>query len=108
MFDIVSTKSALKKVLKKELITVNRVIATTATMISGGETIQLHFLEEKLPNKIFTQTLTIQFEDTYVAVIDKPAGILVSGNTFKTVANALCKPLMLLPVFPINSKPVVA
>lgn len=29
------------------------------------------------------------FEDDYLAAIHKPAGILVSGNTFKTIANAL-------------------
>lgn len=29
------------------------------------------------------------FEDDYLAVIHKPAGILVSGNTFKTITNAL-------------------
>jgi 23S rRNA pseudouridine1911/1915/1917 synthase len=29
------------------------------------------------------------YEDEYLAVIHKPAGLLVSGNSFKTVANAL-------------------
>lgn len=29
------------------------------------------------------------FEDDYLALIHKPAGILVSGNSFKTIANAL-------------------
>lgn len=29
------------------------------------------------------------FEDEYLAVIHKPAGILVSGNSFKTIAHAL-------------------
>lgn len=29
------------------------------------------------------------YEDDYLAVVHKPAGILVSGNSFKTVANAL-------------------
>jgi len=31
----------------------------------------------------------VLFEDDYLAVIHKPAGILVSGNTFKTITNAL-------------------
>lgn len=29
------------------------------------------------------------FEDDHLAVIQKPAGLLVSGNTFKTITNAL-------------------
>lgn len=35
--------------------------------------------------------LNVLFEDDHLAVIHKPAGILVSGNTFKTVANALAQ-----------------
>lgn len=31
------------------------------------------------------------FEDDYLAIIHKPAGILVSGNSFKTIANALAQ-----------------
>ena len=31
------------------------------------------------------------FEDNHLAVIRKPAGILVSGNRFKTIANALAQ-----------------
>lgn len=33
--------------------------------------------------------LDILFEDEYLAAIHKPAGILVSGNSFKTIGNAL-------------------
>ncbi|WP_365940706.1 pseudouridine synthase, partial [Winogradskyella sp.] len=35
--------------------------------------------------------LDVLFEDDYLAVIHKPAGILVSGNSFKTIANALAQ-----------------
>jgi len=35
--------------------------------------------------------LKVLFEDEYLAVIHKPAGILVSGNSFKTIANALAQ-----------------
>jgi len=35
--------------------------------------------------------LEVLFEDDYLAVIHKPAGILVSGNSFKTIANALAQ-----------------
>ena len=33
--------------------------------------------------------MTVLFEDEYLALIHKPAGILVSGNAFQTIANAL-------------------
>lgn len=85
------TKSALKKVIKKKLITVNDVIATSATLIRGGERIRLSILTEVSPSKKLVFPLTVLFEDDYLAVIHKPAGILVSGNSFKTIANALAQ-----------------
>lgn len=33
--------------------------------------------------------LRVLFEDEHLAVVFKPAGILISGNSFKTIANAL-------------------
>ncbi len=89
---LIPTKSALKKALKKNYITVNDKPATTATFIKGGETIVLSIPEEEnkeLAKKEFILPLKILFEDEYLAVIHKPAGILVSGNKFKTIANAL-------------------
>uniref|UniRef100_UPI004049E1D9 RluA family pseudouridine synthase n=1 Tax=Flavobacterium sp. TaxID=239 RepID=UPI004049E1D9 len=83
------TKSALKKVLKKNFITVNGTIATTATLIKGGEHITLSIPEEIKPSKQLVFPLNVLLEDDYLAIIHKPAGILVSGNGFKTIANAL-------------------
>ena len=89
IFQAALTKSALKKALKKQYITVNGLIATSATFINGGECISLSILEEVSPKKKLVFPLEVLFEDNYLAVIHKPAGILVSGNSFKTIANAL-------------------
>ena len=83
------TKSALKKALKKKYITVNDIIATSATFINGGETIRISVPEKVSPKKKLVFPLKVLFEDEYLAVIHKPAGVLVSGNSFKTIANAL-------------------
>ncbi|MEB8346760.1 RluA family pseudouridine synthase [Flavobacteriaceae bacterium KMM 6898] len=83
------TKSALKKAIKKKFITVNDVIATSGTLINGGECISLSISKEVIPNKKLVFQLKVLFEDDHLAVIHKPAGILVSGNSFKTIANAL-------------------
>lgn len=87
------TKSALKKALKKQYITVNDAIATTATLIHGGESISLNLPKEINPSKQLIFPLKVLFEDEYLAIIHKPAGILVSGNSFKTIANALLQNL---------------
>ncbi|WP_318036599.1 RluA family pseudouridine synthase [Winogradskyella bathintestinalis] len=49
--------------------------------------------ENVIPKKRFHLNLKVLFEDDYLAVIHKPTGILVSGNHFKTIANALVQNL---------------
>lgn len=93
LFAHIPTKSALKKALKKKCIQVNGVIATTATIINGGETIIFTPAESNASDKKLKLRLTVLFEDEYLAAILKPAGILVSGNSFKTIANALSQNL---------------
>ena len=88
VFETVSTKSALKKALKKGLIKVDGKIATSAIFIRGGEKITLYQSEEKQYQKKLRLSLEVVFEDDYLAIINKPAGILVSGNKFKTIVNA--------------------
>ncbi len=84
-----STKSAFKKAIKKQFVSVDEVVATTATFIYGGETIKLSIPEESKPKKALIFPLKVLFEDDYLAAIHKPAGILVSGNKFMTITNAL-------------------
>ncbi|ASV28772.1 RluA family pseudouridine synthase [Maribacter cobaltidurans] len=83
------TKSSLKKAIRKNLILVDGKIATTATYILGGETISLREAPIKESKKKLQLPLEIVFEDDHLAVVAKPPGILVSGNGFRTIANAL-------------------
>lgn len=62
-------------------------------MIKGGESIVLSVPETKNTGKQLIFPLHVIFEDEHLAAIHKPAGILVSGNSFKTVARALPKNL---------------
>lgn len=68
-------------------------MATTAIFINGGETITLEIKENTAPKKNLILQLEVLFEDEHLAAIRKPAGILVSGNSFKTIANALSQNL---------------
>lgn len=88
IFDLIPTKSGLKKAVKKGLILINGEKATTAQFINGGEKIEL--LEEKsVSKKPFIKHLDVLFEDEDLAIIIKPNGILTSGNAFATIANCL-------------------
>ena len=89
IFEAFLTKSAWKKALKKKYITVDDAVATSATFIHGGETIKLIIPEEKSSGRKLILPLQVLFEDEHLAMIRKPGGILVSGNIFKTIANAL-------------------
>ena len=89
LFSSCATKSALKKILNKGLIRVNGEKATTATFIHGGEDIELIKKEISEPEHQLEYELHVLYEDEHLAAIYKPAGIAVSGNKFKTVANAL-------------------
>lgn len=89
IFPTITTKSALKKVLKKELVLVNGSIGATGTFITGGERIELKEAPERRTTRPVVLDLKVVYEDEYLAVIEKPAGIAVSGNRFLTVANAL-------------------
>jgi 23S rRNA pseudouridine1911/1915/1917 synthase len=89
IFRSILSKSALKKEIKKELILINGVIANTATFIQGGESIQLLKDEIRQKSAKLILKLEVCFEDDHLAIINKPAGIVVSGNKQKTIANAL-------------------
>ncbi len=93
IFPTITTKSALKKALKKELISIDGKLAKTATFIYGGEVIRFNTPPEERLKRPFVLKLEIIYEDDYLAVIHKPSGILVSGNRFKTIANALLQNL---------------
>lgn len=93
IFNTVPTKSGIKKAIKKKLIFIDDVIATTAIYISGGEKIELFQSENSSTFERLKLDLEVAFEDDYLAIICKPAGILVSGNKFVTIANGLTQNL---------------
>ncbi|MGJ8743070.1 RluA family pseudouridine synthase [Polaribacter sp.] len=93
IFKTIPTKSGIKKAIKKGLIFIDGTLATTSKYISGGEKIELFYSEESSTFKRLELNLEVLFEDDYLAIVYKPAGILVSGNKFVTIANALTQNL---------------
>ncbi|MEM7659903.1 MAG: RluA family pseudouridine synthase [Bacteroidota bacterium] len=89
IFGSVPTKSAWKKAIKKQWVTVEEVMGTTGTFLRGGERIRLVIPEAAPPKKQLILPLRVLWEDAHLALVHKPAGIVVSGNRWKTIANAL-------------------
>ena len=82
------TRNYIKKLIKAGNILINGSQASTANWVETGQRIEL-LLPDSLPGKIYKMEMSVIFEDEYLAVINKPAGIMVSGNCFRTVENAL-------------------
>ena len=93
IFKTIPTKSGIKKAIKKELIFIDGILATTSKYISGGEKIELFQSKDSSTFERLKLNLEVLFEDDYLAIIYKPAGILVSGNKFVTIANGLAQNL---------------
>lgn len=84
----IPTRNGAKKAIKKGNIKLNGNTSMGGIFINQGDTIEL-YAEEPFVKKVFKLKLEILFEDEYLAVINKPAGISVSGNFFRTIQNAL-------------------
>ena len=88
IFPGLSTKSAFKKAIKKGEISVDDYPGTTGHIVKQGEKITWNTPDEK-PVKIYHIDLEVEYEDETLAVVNKPAGVVVSGNQFRTLENAL-------------------
>jgi len=86
--DFILTRSMVKKILKKGLIEIDGQKAKGGEWIAVGQEISLFQSEENTPEP-FEMKLEIVFEDEHLAVIVKPAGIVVSGNMYRTIVNAV-------------------
>ncbi|WP_341221400.1 RluA family pseudouridine synthase [Polaribacter atrinae] len=93
IFNTIPTKSGIKKAIKKGLVFIDKTLATTSKYISGGEKITLFESENSSTFERLELSIEVLFEDDYLAIIYKPAGILVSGNKFVTIANGLAQNL---------------
>lgn len=88
IFPGLTTRSAFKKAIKKGEILVNGETGTTGHLVKPGEIIKWNRPDKKT-TKVFHIRLEVVYEDEDLAVVNKPAGIVVSGNQFRTLENAL-------------------
>ena len=82
------SRKSVKKAIDKGEVYVNGAAQKTGYWIKGGELIQLIDLENN-PPKPYHLDLEIVFEDEHLIIVNKPSGLVVSGNQFKTLFNAL-------------------
>ena len=89
IFQAIVSKKGMKKAIESGLVTVDGQAAYTSTYINGGEIIVLHKKDSKHALPTIDLELEVLFEDDYLAILNKPAGIVVSGNKLTNIVNAL-------------------
>ncbi|MCR9173607.1 MAG: RluA family pseudouridine synthase [bacterium] len=87
VFEGFETRNAVKTGIKKRRFLINGELAETGTWLKEGDRIEL--LERREKPKAYDKKIEIVFEDDYLAIVNKPAGLVVSGNQFKTLENCL-------------------
>ncbi len=88
VFSTIASRSSMKKVIKRGELLVDGEIGISGNWVVNGQHIVLVDKELK-PPKPLNIKLEVVFEDEHIAIINKPAGIEVSGNKYKTIQNAL-------------------
>lgn len=88
IFAGLETKSGVKKAVKRGQLFVDGKPASTATWIATGMQIEWR-RADYVAARIFKANIDVVYEDDFLAIVVKPAGIAVSGNRFDTIENAL-------------------
>lgn len=88
------SRSKIKKMIENNLLIIDGVTITDCDhQVKGGEEIVIYLLKSE-PTKLkpWYQPVEIIFEDEYLAIVNKPAGLTVhpgAGNQDNTLVNAL-------------------
>ncbi len=89
LFQSLPSKKSIKKAIKGGFVFVNGKQGQTGDYILGGEVLELFEDSESVKKPIVDYPVQVLFEDDYLAIVNKPAGLLVSGNKKLTLENAL-------------------
>lgn len=87
-FPLLGSKTAVKKAIATGRLLVNGQEARFHTQLQPGDLLEL--AGAGLPRvRSFDQKIPVIYEDDFLMVVRKPAGIAVNGNRIKTLENAL-------------------
>lgn len=86
--ELIPSNKGIKKAIKRGELLLNEQVVETGRFLKKGDKLQLFSTDKNIPTT-YNLNLEIVYEDEYFAVINKPAGINVSGNMYRTIVNAL-------------------
>lgn len=88
IFSELPSRKSVKKAIRRGEVMIDGEVVGTGHWVLPQQQIQLLENTQTLP-KILELKMPVIYEDDTLAVINKPAGLVVSGNQFRTVQHAL-------------------
>jgi len=88
IFQSIPSRKGIKKAVKRGDVFIDGAAGSTGDWVKPGQIIELCD-NGTVKTEFYRMTIEVIYEDDYIAIINKPAGIQVNGNRFKTVENAL-------------------
>lgn len=88
IFRQIPSRKGMKKAIDRGEVLVNGTVAGTGKFIATSDVISLMDLQNT-PPKPYELKIPVVYEDEHFAVLNKPAGLVTSGNQFKTLQNCL-------------------
>lgn len=85
---IIPSKKGIKKAIKRGCLLVDGAPGQSGWKINTGQRLDLLADFSKIP-KIYELEIPVLYEDEHVVVVNKPAGLVVSGNEYRTLYNTL-------------------
>ena len=82
------SNKGVKKGIKKGEIQLNNKKVEGGRFLKKNDTIQIIEFDKKKPLP-FPLEIEILFEDNHLAIVNKPSGLITSGNLFRTLENAI-------------------
>lgn len=96
IFQQIPSRKGMKKAIDRGEVNVNGERAGTGKFINTDDLIELIDLQQR-PPKSYEFHIPVVYEDDFLAVVNKPAGLVTSGNQFKTLQNCLIANLKASP-----------
>lgn len=88
IFKLLPSRKGFKKAILRGDILVDGEVAGTGHWVLPGQEIALKNTSER-SLKVLEKVVPVVYEDEHLAIINKPGGLMVSGNSFQTLVNAL-------------------
>ncbi len=86
-FESLPSRKSVKKAIKRGFLLVDGEVSETGHWVKEGEVLTV--IADQTVRPVYERTIKVLYEDDHLAAVQKPADLPVSGNSFRTLQNAL-------------------